>query len=188
MADILRVVKLASVLAGLSVLAACGGGSGPGGLDPTPVSSESFSPAEAVTDQGVEAALLWWKYRINGGNPVDADLDGIEISATFQDFLLTIDPNALVRKASLLRRTEIRDFLMISQALAGRSPLTTSWKGRSARATSTLPTAAPCWPTSAISRPPSGTSCNRCGRADGSCARNPTTARWKPAIPSGARW
>lgn len=76
----------------------CGGGDG---LDTTPVTSSSFSPFTATRPDGSPAALLWWRYLVNGGEPVTGNLDGISISVPFDDLLLTVDTRSQRRSAGL---------------------------------------------------------------------------------------
>jgi ATP-binding protein involved in chromosome partitioning len=94
-------VRTAPLLFALSVVLAlgCGGGDG-GGLDTTPLTSSSFSPSTATTPDGRSAPLLWWRYQVNGGEPVSANFEGASISVPFDDVLLTVDTRSRRRSAS----------------------------------------------------------------------------------------
>lgn len=56
---------------------------------------ESFYPN---TKDG-EAA--WWRYRINGGNPMQVSHEGASMNFTWEDFTLTVNPDSLLRSGNL---------------------------------------------------------------------------------------
>jgi len=77
-------------------LVACGGG-----LDPTPVASDSYSPHAATTATGEAAQTVWWKYQVNGGEPVTFADGGYPVSIDFDDVTVVLDPVANERRIDL---------------------------------------------------------------------------------------
>ena len=93
-----RFWKLAtSLVAVCSMMAGCedNGDKGSGNFK-----SESFSPISASTEKG-ETGTLRWVYRINGGEPITASVDGQTVRMSFADLPLTIDPSNLKRQGEL---------------------------------------------------------------------------------------
>jgi hypothetical protein len=70
------------LVAGLSA-GACGS-NGPVDV-PASVMSTSFSPTTATTASGAPAAELWWRHRINGGQPTSIVMFGSAGTVTFGD-------------------------------------------------------------------------------------------------------
>jgi hypothetical protein len=60
----------------------------------------SFSPI-SVRDANGDPIPLYWKYRINGGQPLVVDVEGDQLGINIGDLQLNIDPSTLIRKASL---------------------------------------------------------------------------------------
>lgn len=93
------IVALPTVVVLSAVLAlGCGGDDG-AGLDTTPLSSASFSPSSATRPDGKPASRLWWRYRVNHGEPVSASFEGVSISVPFDDVLMTVDTRSQHRSA-----------------------------------------------------------------------------------------
>lgn len=88
-------LRTAPLIFALSAVLGCGDG----GLDTTALTSSSFSPSTATRPDGSPAALLWWRYRVNGGEPVSANFEGISISVPFDEVLLTVDTRSQHRSA-----------------------------------------------------------------------------------------
>ena len=60
----------------------------------------SFSPI-LLADGAGGYQTLTWQYRINQGNPVSADLEGISLNMSFNDLYMQIDPANMTRTASV---------------------------------------------------------------------------------------
>lgn len=78
-------------------LIACGGV-----VDSTSVSSESYSPHEATTLAGEPAQTVWWKYEVNGGEPVEFTDLTLPLSVDLDDVMVVLD------RATGERRIDIR--------------------------------------------------------------------------------
>jgi hypothetical protein len=77
------------------LLSACGGGGGGGGS--VPATSDSFSPITAVDASGNQVPLNW-RYEINGGMPLDVDVEGETLQLTPGDLTVNLNPSDLVRR------------------------------------------------------------------------------------------
>lgn len=107
---IISSIRFVTVLCvvGLGVVAITGSGGGGGGDSDggsdassySAVSSSSFSPVVA-TDSGGDAAELFWKYEINGGEPLTVSLTGVELVLDFDPLTLVIDPVDMERRSEI---------------------------------------------------------------------------------------
>jgi hypothetical protein len=86
-----------------TICCACGGGGGGDGGAAggryAPATSRSFSPITAQDARG-NTTPLFWRYRVNGGQPLALSIEGGAVQAVPGDLVVSIDPGELVRKVS----------------------------------------------------------------------------------------
>jgi len=93
-----RLVLVVLAVAGLGA-GACGPNE-PGDM-PRSVKSTSFSPVMATTASGDPAAELWWRYRLNGGQPTPIVIFGAAGTITLHDRTTRVTAGGTHRETTL---------------------------------------------------------------------------------------